>query len=235
VPANEIEPDLKNPLQAISLTTLALRRSAPGAAAAGQAERIDRAVARMTRLIDDLLAAAKIESGELRPDRRPEDAAGLMKSAVEMFRPIAEAKSIDLSSRPPPSGALVSCERHLILRVLANLIGNAIKFSPRGGAIEVTADCGPDWVRIAVRDEGPGIAAEHRAHVFDRYWQQKGGDRRGSGLGLYIAKGIAEAHGGRIWIDGGAGSGTTVSFTLPLDQVAPGAARASTKSKCPSA
>jgi signal transduction histidine kinase len=207
--------DLRNPIHAIDLTARAMRRRSPDAVTEKQVSRIERSTERMSQLIQDLLGAAKIEAGQLHAERQPEDAANLVESAVELFRAIAEEKSIRIEPRPPPRGALVSCDRHLILRVLANLISNAVKFSPRGGAIVVAAECLPDQIRFSVGDQGPGIPAELRDHVFDRYWQQKTGDRRGSGLGLYIAKGIVDAHAGRIWIDG-AGPGTTVLFTLPV-------------------
>lgn len=207
--------DLRNPLNAVSLTVKAMRRASRDARTEKQAARIERATERMDRLIDDLLDAAKIEAGVLRVDPKPELASGLIDAVVEMFRPIADEKSIRIAGRPPAAAAVVACERHLILRVLSNTIGNAIKFSPQGGSITVRADSLPAEVRFSVSDDGPGIPAEHRAHIFDRYWHQKKGNRQGSGLGLYIAKGIVEAHGGRIWI-GSEGPGTTVSFTLPL-------------------
>jgi signal transduction histidine kinase len=109
----------------------------------------------------------------------------------------------------------VLCERGLILRVLANLVGNAIKFSSAGSSISLGEEAAADQIMFSVADTGPGIPAEHLPHAFDRYWQQQGTDRRGSGLGLYIAKGIVEAHGGRIWIESSPGRGTTVRFTIP--------------------
>ena len=170
----------------------------------------------MTRLIDDLLHAAKIEAGGLHAERHPEDVASLVESAVDMFRVVAAERSIQLAPRTPSPPVAALCERNLILRVLANLIGNAIKFSPEGSSISVVAEERADQVHFAVSDTGPGIPTEYLSHVFDRYWQQTGGDRRGSGLGLYIAKGIVEAHGGRIWIDSVQGQGTTIHFSLPV-------------------
>jgi signal transduction histidine kinase len=209
--------DLKNPLNAISLSTDLLRLPLKEGKAAHIATRIDKSVARMARLIEDLLDAAKIEAGALRAAREPEQAASLIDSALEMFQAIAAEKTIRLIAERPAHPAVVSCERHLILRVLANLIGNAIKFSPAGSSIAVAADPLPDHIQFSVRDSGPGIPAEHLAHAFERYWQQSDGDRRGSGLGLYIAKGIVDAHGGRIWIESAPGKGTSVHFTLPLE------------------
>ena len=206
--------DLKNPLSTIRISTHLLRRSAePGTV--NLAERIDRTAERMTRLIGDLLDASKIEAGVLGTAARPEAAAALVDSAIEIFRPMAGEKSIQLHSQAPSSLLAVVCERDLVLRVFSNLIGNAIKFSPEGSSIIVAAKPMPGEVQFSVTDSGPGIPAGHLPHVFDRYWQEKGGDRRGSGLGLYIAKGIVEAHGGRIWLESAPGRGTTMFFTLP--------------------
>jgi signal transduction histidine kinase len=209
--------DLKNPLNAIRLSAVTLRRRTAGEEKAGElVDRIDRAAERMKHLIENLLDAAKIEAGRFQAARQPEDVAALVDSAVDMFRVIAAEKSIRLAARAPSFPVAVLCERDLILRVFANLIGNAIKFSPEGSAISVVAQEGTDQAQFSVADAGPGIPAEYLSRVFDRYWQQKGADRRGSGLGLYIAKGIVEAHGGRIWIDSAQGRGTTVHFTLPV-------------------
>jgi len=97
--------------------------------------------------------------------------------------------------------------------VLANLVSNAIKFTPRGGAIHITVARMDGAVRLSVSDTGHGIPAAQLARVFDRYWT--GRDGHGTGLGLFIAKGIVEAHGGRIWVESTPGRGTTVSFTIP--------------------
>lgn len=208
--------DLRNPINVVKLAVHGLHRASRDAAIMKQAARIEHAVERMSRFIEDLLDAAKIEAGVLEVERQPEDASGLIESAVEMFRPVAEEKSVRLLLRPPAGAAVVVCERHLILRVLSNVIGNALKFSPQDGSIVVRGESLPGEVRFSVSDQGPGIPPEHRPHVFDRYWQREKADRRGTGLGLYIAKGIVDAHGGRIWIET-TGPGTTVSFTLPGD------------------
>jgi len=206
--------DLRNPINAISLTVRAMKR-ASFERLEKQAARIEHATERMDRLIDDLLDAARIEAGMFRADRKPEDASNLIAAVVEMFRPIADEKSIHVVGHPPAAPAVVSCERHLILRVLSNIIGNAVKFSPQGGTITVRAERLSADVQFSVSDEGPGIPPESRPHIFDRYWHQRTGNRRGTGLGLYIARGIVEAHGGRIWI-GAESPGTVVAFTLPL-------------------
>jgi signal transduction histidine kinase len=208
--------DLKNPLNAIKLCTRTLAGRVEGEKAQQSVARIDRAADRMSRLIGDLLDAAKIEAGVLRAAPQREDASALIESAVEALRVIAADKGVRLVAAGPPALGLVSCERSLILRVLSNLIGNAIKFSPEGASVSIGAEPRTEEVRFSVTDTGPGIPHEHLAHVFERYWQAEGTDRRGSGLGLYIAKGIVEAHGGRIWIESPPGGGTTVTFTIPI-------------------
>jgi signal transduction histidine kinase len=211
--------DLKNPLNAIKLATHSLAGRVESEKAKQSVARIDRAADRMSGLIGDLLEAAKIEAGVLRAAPQPEDASSLIESAVEMLRPIAADKDIQLRAAAPPGAVLVLCERHLILRVFANLIGNAIKFSATGSSVSISAETTPPEVRFSVADSGPGIPAEHLAHAFERYWQEGRSDRRGSGLGLYIAKGIVEAHGGGIWIESEPGRGTNVHFTLPIARV----------------
>ena len=207
--------DLRNPINAIRLTTQLLRRRIGDQSAGVLTQRIDRAADRVTRLVDDLLDAAKLEEGALRVRLQPDDGVALIEATAEMFRVIAAEKDIELSTRHQEASAPVACERHFILRVLGNLVGNAIKFSERGSAILMTCEPEPERVKFSVVDHGPGIAAAYVDHAFERYWQQGAADRRGSGLGLYIAKGIVEAHGGKIWIESVLGQGTTVCFVLP--------------------
>lgn len=210
--------DLKNPLNTIHMASAMLLRTRGEGTAADLAARIDRSAERMTRLIGDLLDAAKIEAGHLRTAGQPEGVASLVEEAVEMFSNAATEKSLRLVHCTPSSSFAVLCERNLILRVFSNLIGNAIKFTPNDGSVSVEAERIAGEIQFSVKDTGPGIPADHLPHVFDRYWQQKDSDRRGSGLGLYIAKGIVEAHGGRIWVESTLEKGTTFHFTLPVSQ-----------------
>jgi signal transduction histidine kinase len=101
------------------------------------------------------------------------------------------------------------------MQVLDNLVGNALKFTPAGGTITLSSAAGDGWVRVAVSDTGPGVSEEHRVRLFDRFWQARDTDRRGLGLGLAIARGIVEAHGGVLKVDSTLGSGSTFQFTLP--------------------
>jgi len=104
----------------------------------------------------------------------------------------------------------------VVNQVLSNLVGNALKFTPAGGAVNVIARLEKGKVRFEVTDTGFGIAPEHLPHVFERYWKSDGQGRRGVGLGLYVAKGIVESHNGRIWVDSRPGIGTSFQFELPI-------------------
>jgi signal transduction histidine kinase len=214
--------DLRNPLHVIRMATSVLQRSdaLPEEHRLQAAHRILRAADGMNRLIEDLLAASKIESGTFSVDRRnPESIESLLSDAVELFVEVAAAKSVSLEKRLGGAPASVSCDRGRVLQVFSNLIGNALKFTPPGGTVTISADQIADEARFAVCDTGPGIPEAQRTAVFSRYWQAKKGDGGGTGLGLYIVKGIVEAHGGKVWIDSGPEGGACVRFTLPLAHV----------------
>jgi PAS domain S-box-containing protein len=209
--------DLRNPLSAITMSAGLLAKTLevdPGSRAAKQVETITRSAERMRRLISDLLDMASIDSGGLSVHPEQQDVSALLQEAAEMMQAIAADKSICFNVlEPQPSLALLA-DRERVLQVLSNLIGNAIKFSREGGAIELGAAAHDGRVRLWVTDTGQGISEEHLPHVFDRFWQARKDGRRGIGLGLSIAKGIVEAHGGEIWAESVLGSGTTFHFTL---------------------
>src|SRR6185369_17454533 len=138
----------------------------------------------------------------------------MLEEALLAASPLAEAKRITLTGELIDSPK-VEADAERIFRVLSNLLGNAIKFTPEGGNITVRAERCGDEFWITVRDTGPGIAADELPHVFERYWKARPASQSGAGLGLYIAKGIVEAHGGRIWAESSAG-GARLIFTLPL-------------------
>lgn len=209
--------DLRNPLGAIRMATGLLKRE-PAAVEEKRhelADRIGRTTERMMRLIEDLLAASKIESGSFSVEPKPEPVAAMIDEAVDSFRDSAATKSIALHEELDGVAAEVMCDRDRVLQVLSNLIGNALKFTPPDGAITVSVRSLGAEVRVSVADTGAGIPEAEREHVFDRYWQATHTRRAGAGLGLFIVKGIVEAHGGRAWAEAGPGGGACLCFTLP--------------------
>lgn len=214
--------DLRNPLSTILMSCSVLLDGLPPLEAndTASAERrplvlMRRAAERMQRLIQDLLDVKRIESGRLGVEPRAEVLGSVITEAVDMLRPLAESNGLGLYDEVPPNLPLALIDPPRIQQVLSNLVGNAIKFTPRGGRVAVRAEALADGVRLAVSDSGPGIAADQLPHIFGRFWQAKRTDRRGIGLGLAIAKGIVEAHGGRIWVESQLGKGSTFYFTVP--------------------
>jgi PAS domain S-box-containing protein len=208
--------DLRNPLNIIGMGVNLLESSLPEDRKTAQLGVIRRAVAGMNHLIEDLLDASQIAAGRLRIDAAPVDAAAICDDAVGMFENLVAAKNQRFYCEPPRKGVEVLADRDRISQVLANLIGNAHKFTPEGGQIELKAEPLEDCVRFTVSDTGPGLSSQDLPHVFDRFWQARRVRRGGVGLGLPITKGIIDAHGGRIWAESSAGVGTTFYFTLPL-------------------
>ncbi len=213
--------DLRNPLGTILLQAVRLQH--PGAApesARKPAELIDRCAKRMSRLIDDLLDVTRMEAGRL-PIEQVRIAAGeLVGHSVEAQRPLAAAASVELQVDVARDLPDVWADRDRLQQVFENLIGNAVKFTRSGGAIVVGAASRAEEVMFWVADTGAGITGEDLPRVFDRFWQARRPGRHGAGLGLPIAKGIVEAHGGRIWVESTPGQGSTFFFTIPP---APGA------------
>jgi signal transduction histidine kinase/CheY-like chemotaxis protein len=212
--------DLRNPVHTIHMAASFLLEIAPTndrrVQARRQLEVIQRSATRANRLIQDLLDVARIQAGGLAVDPVAVDVHSLVNEAMEAATPLANAAQIRVIADTTTELPSVASDRERVLQVFANLIGNAIKFTPRGGEIRILSSLENGEVRFTVADTGPGIPAEHLDHVFDRYWQAKSTAKLGAGLGLSIAKGIVEAHGGRIWVESSPGSGAEFNFTLPL-------------------
>jgi signal transduction histidine kinase len=175
----------------------------------------------MNRLIDDLLIVGRLAGSQKLPlELHQEDPADIVEQACDIMEGQAMAKSVGLdchkTRQPVPS---VVVDRARILQVLTNLLDNALKFTPRGGSIIVSYEPSDREVRFAVADTGSGIEPEHLKKIFDPFWQASETAHLGAGLGLAVANAVVEQHHGRIWVESHRGSGTTVSFTLPVAQV----------------
>lgn len=210
--------DLRDPLSAIGAGASVLRRivSPEDATFARAVDLVARNVVRMQQLVGNLLDLARHDSAGLKLDIGEHAPRAIVYDALDMLAPVAGQKGVQLEARMPAELPPVRCDRDATVRVLTNIIGNAIKFTPTGGAIRVRLEPGPRDLRVGVSDTGPGIARTEVSHVFDRFWQAKRASRTGAGLGLAIAKAIVEETGGSIWVDSHVGVGTTFYFTIPL-------------------
>jgi len=209
--------DLRNPLGTILIQTDLLRRlgAEPGSRAHRAAEVIERSARRMNRLVQDLLEVTRMEAGQLPVERARVAAGELVDDSVAAQQPLAAAASLELRADVARDLSDVWADRDRLQQVFENLVGNAVKFTPRGGTIVVGATPRAGEVLFWVADTGAGIASGDLPHVFERFWQARRPGRRGAGLGLPIVKGIVEAHDGRIWVESTPGRGSTFFFTIP--------------------
>ncbi|HVH11889.1 MAG TPA: GAF domain-containing sensor histidine kinase [Longimicrobium sp.] len=212
--------DLRNALASILLnTSTVLELAAPGVLDPWVADSLRQTTAlveQSNRLIEDLLDVSRVANGGITLLRAPHDLRDLAARAERMLRPLAEDRGLGLTVSLPAVPVPVNADGDRVLQVLSNLVGNALKFTPAGGRVDVEVEAQNGVARVTVRDTGIGIAAAELEHVFDPFRQLGDADRRGVGLGLPIARGIVEAHGGRIWLESAPGEGTTFTFTLPL-------------------
>jgi signal transduction histidine kinase len=170
----------------------------------------------MDRLVRDMLEVSRLDSGRTLPiDARCVDVAPVLREACEAQAPVAAAHGLVVACDLPDSlpSVKVDCDR--VQQVVCNLVGNAMKFTPADGRITVSARARAEEVEVSVADTGAGMTEEDLGRIFEPYWQAQRTASLGAGLGLKIAKGIVEAHGGRIWAESEVGKGTTFFFTLP--------------------
>jgi signal transduction histidine kinase len=208
--------DLKNPIGVVLMTSRAV---APTVADVPEAvvgfESIDRNARYALSLVRDILEAAVMNGERITLRRQPCEAATLVTEVLTAIEPRVAAKRLRLHRRFARAPAPVFVDARRILQVLFNLVGNAVKFTPRNGSITVSVERRGAETAFSVKDSGPGIGPEQIAHVFERFWRGEDASGSGTGLGLTIARGIVEAHGGAIWIESELGHGANVVFTLP--------------------
>ncbi len=214
--------DLRNPVNAIvMLTGAVLRREPDDLRPLMEREQVEsvRAAARQADgLIQDLQDVSRISAGRLRVDQRPVNLLEIAVEVANQFAPVMEDATIRFVRNIDQTLPEVLADRGRVLQVLSNLLANAIRFTPEGGEIALSVHVTAQNVaRIAVRDTGPGIAPEDVPRLFERYWQAPRLLRAGSGLGLYIAKGLVDALGGDIGVESTVGQGSEFWFTLPIE------------------
>ncbi|MEI7892320.1 MAG: ATP-binding protein [Myxococcales bacterium] len=211
--------ELRNPLNGITLGARVIQRARLDLSTADtirdEAGEILNAAARMSRLLKDLLDMARMEGGQIGLSLAVLSSAKLADQALRLVRSEAQAKWIRLVRDVSDGLAEARCDEHRILQVLINLLGNAIKFTPEGGTVTLRLEPRHQDLLFCIGDTGPGLGAEAMEHVFDRFWQAASATGEGTGLGLFIAKGIVEAHGGHIWVESVIGLGSRFCFTLP--------------------
>jgi two-component system, OmpR family, sensor histidine kinase KdpD len=210
--------DLKAPLTAI-LGYVRLLRDLGGGATVEQTREFLKVVEqqgeRMLEMLEQLIMATSLEEGAPTLSRHPLDLRELIEQAVEAFGGVLRDRTVkvDIPEGLPTAFGDPSAVQH----ILANLLDNAVKYSPEGSDLSVAVQAVPDEVRISVTDRGPGIAPGELAHVFDRYRRGSEPGEGGSvGLGLFIVRSLTEGHGGRVWAENAEGGGARVTFALPL-------------------
>ncbi len=208
--------DLRNPLGAISLKAALLERTSESEATRRQASAIELVTRRMESLVKTMLDVATIEAGRFSLSPAPCDVEDLLRQSIDELESLASSRQIALASEVKAPGLVVRADRERTLQVLSNLLGNALKFTPDGGAVSVCVDAQGHMARFVVVDSGPGIPEAHLPHLFDRFWKHETNGRRGTGLGLFIVKSIVEAHDGEVSVANRPGGGATFAFTLPL-------------------
>jgi signal transduction histidine kinase len=211
--------ELRNPLTALRAYAQLMRRDShqESLRLESRAQLVEQATGRLSRLVDDLLDASRIGAGHFRIVARPIDICALARDVVELQRSTTDNHRLVLTA---PNRLEGTWDPDRLSQFLANLVSNAIKYSPDGGEVQVSiAGTGGD-VRVSVADQGPGIAAEQIPLLFQPYSRLDGPQRvQGLGVGLAITKGIVEAHGGRIWVESRVGQGSTFVVVLPRQVV----------------
>jgi signal transduction histidine kinase len=214
--------DLRNPLSGLILAAMTAERKASRLSGgeelrAAAATIVDNARS-MSALVDDLLAVATAPSGRSMLQIAPVRATELAARAARAIEPLFARADIKLEVHAPDDLPAVQVDANRILRVLANLLDNAMKFTERGGTTFLEAHAVSADVRFSVANTGPALSDEELADMFQPFWQATRKDRRGAGLGLAISRSIIEAHGGSVWAEPADGMRVRVCFVLPRMQ-----------------
>lgn len=207
--------DLRSPLNAIMNAAEVLARGVSEERRQRTCATIECAARRMNRLIEDLLDVTRIDEGRLVLERSEVDVGSLLNEVVELYGRIAESRGVQLVLLPNAPLSLQG-DRARLQQVLSNLLDNALKFTPEGGTVTLSAGSEGNDVRFVVSDTGTGISEQRLPHLFDRFWSSGGRRHGGIGLGLAIAKGIAEAHGGRVEVVSQPGRGSSFMLVVPM-------------------
>lgn len=210
--------DLRNPLNSIVTSSILLAADVPPEQRRMAASSIRRAGEQMRRLLDDLLDITRIGQQRLSVHLEVIDLADLIRETTAIYQPVAEARGINLEYHPNIAALHLPADPIRLVQALSNLVDNALKFTPAGGAVRVELDRAEGAARISVCDTGPGIPPEEIPRLFDRFWRAESHSPTGLGLGLCIAKGVVEAHGGRIEVTSTRGCGSR--FTVVLSETA---------------
>jgi len=213
--------ELRTPLNAVIGFSQVLRERLFGELNAKQAEYVDDILAsgrHLLSLINDVLDLSKVEAGQIELDVEQFSLREALESGVVMVRERAVNDRVRITLAPLPESDVVPGDERRIRQVIFNLLTNAVKFTPAGGTVDVTATRSNGEVRVAVADTGPGVPPEDRERIFEEFQQTGTGIEQGegTGLGLALSKRLVELHGGRIWVEAEPGRGSTFFFTLPV-------------------
>ena len=212
--------ELRTPLNAIIGFSEVLRERMFGELNERQAEYLEDihvSGLHLLTLIDDILDLAKVESGRMELELGDVDVGECLETGFMMVRGRAKRRGVRLEMDVEPGLDQVPADGRKLKQVVFNLLANAVRFTPEGGLVEVSARQAAGELRIAVRDTGPGVALEDQERIFETFEQVgNGGGREGSGLGLALSRALAELHGGRLWVESRPGQGSTFVLALPL-------------------
>jgi signal transduction histidine kinase len=214
--------ELRTPLTSLRMAVHLLAEQAVGPLTAKQGDLVFAAreeCDRLQAIVDELLDLSRIQSDRIELRLAALDPEQLVHEAIDAQRSTAAARDVQLRSELLPGTPAIQADRERVLLVLANLIGNAIRYGPAGGHVTLralAAGGGSEALRFEVTDEGPGVPAEHRQAIFDKYVRAPGAASGGAGLGLFIAREVVRAHGGELDVESAGGHGATFWFTLPL-------------------